>query len=174
MSTHYHTPYSDGVTEYKAADMNDPLGDLDQAINDIRGPRKYDFLGQYLGDTLNSNALLKQGITGRYMVLKATAPGSKLYVATPPAAQAVFSIKRNGTQIGTITTNPGHNWGLFSVASDVAFFNGDLLQLYGPNPADASLQDVSWNIILEREDLEYMTTTTTTTETTTTSTTTTV
>jgi hypothetical protein len=49
-----------------------------------------------------------------------------------------------------------------------------MLELYGPNPADASLQDVSWNIILARNDIEFMTTSTTTTATTTTTTTTTV
>lgn len=39
MSTHYHTPWEDGVTEYKEVDMNAPLGELDQAIDDIRGPK---------------------------------------------------------------------------------------------------------------------------------------
>jgi len=172
MSTHYHTPWVDGTTEYKADDMNVPLGELDQAINDIRGPRHYDFMGQYLGDILNSNALLMQGITGRYMILEAGAPGSKLRIGTPPTSQRTFTIKRNGSNIGSVVVNPGHNWGLFSVSSDVAFYNGDLLQLYGPNPADPSMQDVSWNIILTRVDLEFMTTTTTTTMTTTSTTTT--
>jgi hypothetical protein len=170
MSEHYHTPYEDGTTEYKDADMNVPLGELDQAINDIRGPKKYDFMGQYLGDVLNSNALLMQGITGRYMVLVAGATGSKLFVGTAPAAQSVFTIKRNGVQVGTITVGAGGSWGAFSVASPVAFYNGDLLELYGPNPADASLQDVSWNIILQRVDALDMTTSTTTTTTTSTTT----
>lgn len=171
MSTHYHTAYVDGTTEYKADDMNIPLGELDQAINDIRGPKKYDFMGQYLGDVLNSGALLMQGIPGRYMVLESGAPGSRLYVGTSPASQRVFSIKRNGVQIGTVTCNPGHNWGAISVASSVAFYSGDLLELTGPSPADGTMKDVSWNFILSRVDAEVMTTTTTTTETTTTTTT---
>jgi len=171
MSEFYHTPYEDGVTEYKAADMNVPLGELDQALNDIRGPKYYDFMGQYLGDILNSNALLLQGLTARYMVLKAGAPGSHVYAGVATAAQAVFTIKRNGVQIGTVTINAGHNKGAFSVAADIAFYNGDLLELYGPNPADASMQDVSWNLILERPDPADITTTTTTTTTTSTTTT---
>lgn len=171
MSTHYHTPYDDGVTEYKDADMNVPLGELDQAINDIRGPKKYDFMGQYLGDVLNSDALLMQGLTGRQMVLKATAPGSKLYIGTAPTAQSVFTIKRNGVSIGTITVSAGGAWGSFTVTADVQFFNGDLLELYGPNPADSTLKDVSWNIILQRDDVADRTTTTTTTTTTSTTTT---
>jgi hypothetical protein len=166
MSEFYHTPYSDGVTEYKAADMNAPLGELDQALNDIRGPRRFDFMGQYLGDVLNSGALLMQGITGRQMKLKAGAPGSKLYVGTGPTAPRVFSIKRNGVQVGTATVNTGGHWASFSVAADVQFYNGDLLELTGPNPADGSMQDVSWNIILERPDVADRTTTTTTTTTT--------
>lgn len=125
-------------------------------------------MGQYLGDVLNSGALVMQGITARYMVLEATAPGSRLYVGTPPASQRTFLIKRNGASVGSVTCNPGYNWGAFSVASDVAFYAGDLLELEGPNPADGTMQDVSWNLILSRDDVSYMTTTTTTTETTTT------
>ena len=171
MSENYHTPYADGVTEFRAADMNAPLGELDAAIGDIRGPQYYDFMGQYLGDVLNSNALLMQGIVARYMVLPLGAPGSELYTDTAPAAEAVFVIKRNDAQIGTITVAAGQHTGVFSVAADIAFYNSDLLQLYGPNPADGSLQDVSWNLILSRPDLLTMTTTTTTTTTTSTTTT---
>lgn len=32
MSSNYHTPYEDDVTEYKAAHMNVPLGELDVQI----------------------------------------------------------------------------------------------------------------------------------------------
>lgn len=35
MSTDYHTPYVDGTTTYKAADMNAPLGELDEEIGNI-------------------------------------------------------------------------------------------------------------------------------------------
>jgi hypothetical protein len=174
MSEFYHTAYIDGTTEYKHDDMNVPLGELDQAINDLHGSKYFDFMGQYLGDVLNSGATLMQGITGRQMKLKANAPGSHLYIGTTPTAQRTFAIQRNGSQVGTVTVNPGHNWGLFTVSADVQFYNGDLLQLIAPNPADASMQDLSWNIILTRPDIDLQTTTTTTTQTTTTSTTTTV
>ena len=172
MTTNYHTAWVDGLSEYKAADMNTPLSDLDTAITSLHIPKYYDFIGQYLGDILNSNALLMQGLTARYMALKATAPGSKLYVVTAPTdGIATFTIKRNGSAIGTIAVALGGHWGVFTVSADVAFYNGDLLELYGPNPADAALKDVSWNIILQRPDSEQMTTTTTTTTTTSTTTT---
>lgn len=172
MTTFYHTPYDDGTTEYKEDDMNVPLGELDSAINDLHGSKYFDFMGQYLGDVMNSGATLMQGLVGRQMKLKANAPGSHLYIGTTPTAQRTFAIQRNGTQIGTVTVNPGHNWGAFSVAADVAFINKDLLQLIAPNPADANMKDVSWNIILERVDIDLQTTTTTTTQSTTSTTTT--
>lgn len=168
MSTHHHTPWQDGVTEYKEADMGEPLEELDQAIEDLHGSKYFDFMGQYLGDVLNSGATLMQGLVGRQMKLKAGAPGSHLYIGTTPTAQRTFAIKRNGTQIGTVTVNPGHNFGQFSVSADVQFYNKNLLQLTGPSPADANMKDVSWNIILERPDISIQTTTTTTTATTTT------
>jgi len=37
MSTNHHTPWQDTVTEYKAADMNAPLGELDAAIEGVSG-----------------------------------------------------------------------------------------------------------------------------------------
>lgn len=168
MTTNYHTPWEDGVTEYKEADMGAPLEELDEAIGKARGPKKFDFMGQYLGDVLNSGALLMQGVVGRQMKLLAGAPGSRLYVGTGPTTSRVFSVKRNGVQVGTATVSTGGHWASFSVASDVQFYNGDLLELTGPSPADASMQDVSWNIILERPDIDDRTTTSTTTTTTTT------
>jgi len=162
MSTHYHDPWEDGVTEYKAADMNAPLAQLDQAINDIRGPENYDFIGQYLASLISNGALLMQAIVGRYMYLPSGAAGSQLYAATAPTGSAQFTIKRNGSTIGTATIGVGGNWASFSVSSDVAFYNGDLLQLYGPASQDATLKDVSWNMIMTREDVGSMTTTTTT------------
>ena len=37
MSTDHHTPWTDGVTQYKAEDMNTPLGELDEAIGGVSG-----------------------------------------------------------------------------------------------------------------------------------------
>lgn len=37
MSSFHHTPYQDGTTEYKAEDMNTPLGELDAVIHDMSG-----------------------------------------------------------------------------------------------------------------------------------------
>lgn len=37
MSTDHHTPWTDGVTQYKAEDMNSPLGELDEAIGGVSG-----------------------------------------------------------------------------------------------------------------------------------------
>lgn len=179
MSDKYHTEFVDGTTEYKAADMGAPLGELDQAIDDLHGFKKYDFMGQYLGSTLNSAALMMRGVISRYVALKANAPDSEMYVGTPPTdGPATFIIRRNGSNVGTILVNPGHNRGAFTVASDVAFYHGDVIELLAPNPADASLQDVSWSIVLTRPDQDDMSSTSTTTETSTsttsTSTTTTV
>lgn len=173
MTTNYHTAYIDGTTEYKADDMNAPLSELDTAIGNLHGSKFYDFMGQYLGDIPNSGAVIMQGLVGRYMVLKANAPGSHLYVGTTPSGGPVtFTIRRNGSNIGTILVNPGHPRGEFSVAADTAFYNSDLIELVAPNPQDAAMQDISWNIILERVDQDLLTTTTTTTQTTTTTTTT--
>jgi|OpeIllAssembly_1097287.scaffolds.fasta_scaffold688579_1 hypothetical protein len=37
MSTDHHTPWQDGVTQYKASDMNVPLGELDEVLDGVSG-----------------------------------------------------------------------------------------------------------------------------------------
>jgi hypothetical protein len=59
MSTNHHTPWSDGVSEYKAAHMNTPLGELDQVISDVSG-EVINLSGEF-----GSHAHVYTDITGR-------------------------------------------------------------------------------------------------------------
>ena len=174
MTTNYHTPWVDGTSEYKEADMGAPLEELDEAVTALHVPKYYDHIGQYLDSKPNSGALLMRGVVSRYMVLEGGAARSEMYAGTLTTNPAVFTIQRNGQSIGTITMNPGHPRGAFSVATPVAFYSSDVLELVAPNPQDATLENISWNIVLMRPDIDLMTTTTTTTQTSTSTTTTTV
>lgn len=61
------------------------------------------------------------------------AGGSTSYVRIPAfGANAVFSIQRNGVQVGTLTFLPGSTTGVFSVPTEVVFAVGDRLDIVAP------------------------------------------
>lgn len=64
------------------------------------------------------------------------------------ATQSVFVVKRNGSQIGTITHNVGSSPPVYatSAAAQIKFARGDDFSITAPNPVDASLARVCWVI----------------------------
>ncbi len=62
---------------------------------------------------------------------------------TTATASTVFSINRNGTQIGTITFAATASTGTFSFARGTTFFAGDLLSVVAPATADATLANIA-------------------------------
>lgn len=62
MTTNFHTPWSDGVTEYKASDMNSPLSELDTIITQVSG-EAYTISGELLSFMGHTHAY--SAITGR-------------------------------------------------------------------------------------------------------------
>ncbi len=65
--------------------------------------------------------------------LGVNAGGSTSYVRIPAlGSNAVFSIQRNGVQIGTLTYLAGSTVGVFSVPTEVVFAVGDRLDIVSP------------------------------------------
>ena len=74
----------------------------------------------------------------RGVLFPAGLAGSIARVKAAPAADAVFSVLRNGSPIATVTFAAGSTSGVFAGAG-AAFAAGDLLTLRTPSPRDASL-----------------------------------
>jgi Iap family predicted aminopeptidase len=55
----------------------------------------------------------------------------------------VFTLKRNGTSIGTITFAASGTTGTFSFASSVTWAAGDLFEMDGPATADTTLANIN-------------------------------
>ena len=73
--------------------------------------------------------------------------GSKGAAITGPAASAGvdFTIKKNGTQIGTMSFASGATTATFATDSAAeTFAAGDVLSVEAPNPSDASLDSVGF------------------------------
>lgn len=59
------------------------------------------------------------------------------------SSNAVFSIRKNGTEFATITFAPSTNDGVFSQTGDTSFAVDDILTVLAPNPANANLAELS-------------------------------
>lgn len=74
--------------------------------------------------------------------------GSYVSVGNLPAANAIYSFTKNGTQFGTLTITPA---GIATFAGSVTTFApGDILRVIAPNPRDASLSAVSMTLSATR------------------------
>lgn len=78
-------------------------------------------------------------------------PTSSLSVATAEAAATattVFSIQRNGSEVGTVTFAAAGTTGTISVPTEVVFAAGDRLSIQAPDPADDTIESVGITLAL--------------------------
>lgn len=73
--------------------------------------------------------------------------GSYLKAGAAATADSVYTVKKNGSSIGTITVAASGTTGTFSVASAQSFAAGDVLNIIAPTPQDGTLADVSLTIV---------------------------
>jgi hypothetical protein len=76
--------------------------------------------------------------------------GSIAKLDAAPTSSAVFSIQRNGSQIGTITFGAGATTGTLAMASPAFFNPTDTLRIVAPSSADATAAGLSLSILGSR------------------------
>lgn len=69
--------------------------------------------------------------------------GSSGFATDAPTADAVFTIKKNGSSVGTITFADGDNTASFALSGGAVLEAGDVLTVVAPEPQDATLFQVS-------------------------------
>lgn len=79
--------------------------------------------------------------------LPANLVGSIAKAGVVATTDAVFLIKRNGSQIGYITFAAGATGGVFTFASAVSVAVGDLLTFHTPDTQDATLADMACTLM---------------------------
>jgi hypothetical protein len=84
-----------------------------------------------------SNATLANISAVRAFTLPVNCAGSVATLATASTGTAVFKIKKNGSQIGTITFTTSST-GVFALSSGATFNVADLLTISAPTSPDAS------------------------------------
>ena len=144
MTTNYHTPYEDGITTFTAADMNAPLSQLDTQLTSISSY----IVGNYFGSVPVSSQLILAHVFG---YIGATFPEdlatSAAYAENAATAETILTIYRNATQIGTITFAASGTQGSFSFSADVTFVQSQVLKIYAPASADATLGGISITLV---------------------------
>lgn len=86
----------------------------------------------------------------RAFTLPASLTGSYFTAVTAADASTTFTIKKNGSSIGTVDWSAAGTTGTPTFASDVAFAAGDILLIEAPAPADATLADISFDFLGNR------------------------
>lgn len=72
--------------------------------------------------------------------------GSYGHVGTNPTSSAVFTIKKNGSSIGSISISTGGVFTFATTGAATTLAAGDRLTIEAPNPQDATLADIGFNL----------------------------
>lgn len=101
-------------------------------------------IGVYVPSLPDDGAELLKFIAVRGFSLADDFAASRGHVGTNPTASAIFTVKKNGASIGTVTVSTG---GVFTFnttgATAETFVAGDYLSLEAPSPQDATMADIS-------------------------------
>ncbi len=128
---------------------------LAEVVATIGDLRVYDHAGCFLGVPTNGQRVYFY-IAARAFTIPADFAGSQSAAVVAPTATAAFAINRNGLPVGTMTFAAGVPAAVFS-SSGVAmeFLPGDKIDIVGPDPADATLDTLTWTFkILYDEEVE--------------------
>jgi hypothetical protein len=85
----------------------------------------------------------------RSFIWIASLTGSNFTAGTASAATATFTLKKNGSAIGTVAFSTSAT-GAATFASDVFFVAGDVIEIIAPGSQDTTLADVAFNILGSR------------------------
>ena len=106
----------------------------------------YDSGGFSQGKPDASSSLFRL-VAPRAFSLPQNLTGSIAKAGTAATASTVFAIKKNGTQIGTMTFAASGSTASFSFASAVSVAIGDIIDMVAPATQDATLSDISVTLV---------------------------
>jgi len=155
MTTNYHTALDGTKYHNKAADMEAPLAALDSAITDNASAitalqtQPYDMPIMYNGKPTDGLVLLRIEMV-RAVTIQAGLTLSVFKSLIASTASAVFSLKKGGTDFGTMTFAISGTTATLVAASETVFAAGDILTVVAPATADTTLADLFGTIVGSR------------------------
>lgn len=103
---------------------------------------RYDIATFYPG-VPGSSQLVMRWQAPRAVTVPSGATNSQASAGTAATGSTTFTIKKNGTSVGTIAWSASGTAGTFTVSSTVSLAAGDVLTITGPATADATLADIA-------------------------------
>jgi len=101
----------------------------------------------FVGGTYTNSQVLYAVPLGRSVTFKAGLASSSALLGTAATGSTVFSLKKNGTQFGTVTFAASGTVGTFAAASDTTFSSGDILSIVAPASADATAASLGMTLV---------------------------
>lgn len=94
-----------------------------------------------------ATALVFRFVFPRAVSFPTNLAGSLGLAVTAPTGAAAFTVRRNGTNVGSIDFAAGQTTAAFTLAGGAAFAAGDVLELVAPSPQDGTLADLSITLL---------------------------
>jgi hypothetical protein len=104
-------------------------------------------LSVFAAGVLDNSEVIFSHIVTRDLKLSSGLAGSRAKSIGAATASTVLNIKKNGTNVGTITFAASGSTGTFAMATATSFTGGDILTIVGPATADATLASVSISLL---------------------------
>lgn len=101
-------------------------------------------IGMFAAGGLGAAEVLATYVAAVGFTLPASLTGTQAHVGTAGTVDSTtISVRRNGTEVGTIQFAVAATTGTFTMASEAVFSAGDRLSIVAPTPANATLADLS-------------------------------
>ena len=101
-------------------------------------------IGGYYGGVPTDELVMVAWPLPRAVTFPAGLTLSKVVASTAATAEAVVSLKKNGTEFGTATFAAAGTVATLAAASATSFAAGDILTIVAPATADATLAGIAW------------------------------
>lgn len=105
----------------------------------------YDVGGTYIDKPADGVIILRFPMP-RAMQFPSSMTGSQGVSGVAAAASSVFSLRKNGSQFGTMTFGVGSSVASFAAATATSFAAGDVLTVMAPSPQDSTLADIGFSL----------------------------
>ncbi|ARL77610.1 hypothetical protein [Burkholderia pseudomallei] len=122
------------ATSYTDQRSNQAAATTSAAVYDVGG---------YIEGLPNASETVWQFYSPRAWTLPAGASGGAK-AGTAATASTTFTLKQNGTSVGTIVFSASGTTGTVSITSSTAIASGDLLALVAPATPDTTLADIAF------------------------------
>ena len=107
-------------------------------------------IGLFIPGPPAASAMVFQFVVPRAISFPVNLAGSLAKASTAATSAAAFTLRRNGSNIGTVDFAAGAAMATFTLAGGAVFAAGDVLEILAPSPQDATLADISITLLASR------------------------